>query len=76
MLSRSTRAPHQLHEENALHSRPPPSHLAKTPARQPLAGPSKQGLTTGGKGLLTTAKGGRVLGAKDANGGRTPAPGE
>ncbi|GAA6034478.1 hypothetical protein JCM8097_005349 [Rhodosporidiobolus ruineniae] len=49
-----------------------PHHLpTKTPARalpgKSVAGPAP---TTGGKGLLHTAKGGRVLGAKDRNGGQ------
>jgi hypothetical protein len=68
MLSRSQRS--NLNQENPQ-LRPPNSlHPTKTPARQPLAGPSKPGLT-GGKGLQTTAKAaGRVLGAKDGNKGK------
>lgn len=74
MLSRSQRNP-VLSEENAVHSRAGPSHFTKTPARQ--GGPLKSaGLTTGGKGMLTTNKSSRVLGQKDANAGRTPAPGK
>lgn len=44
---------------------------SKTPLRQQAAaGPSKPGLTAG-KGLGGTAKGGRVLGDKDGNKGKT-----
>ncbi|BGP17110.1 hypothetical protein JCM10213_003889 [Rhodosporidiobolus nylandii] len=73
MLARSHGLRLDHNQENpgaaALHHH----HLpAKTPARagKGVAGPAP---TTGGKALLNTGKGGRVLGAKDRNGGKRDA---
>ncbi|GAA5956140.1 hypothetical protein JCM21900_002607 [Sporobolomyces salmonicolor] len=75
MLARTHRLDHN--QENP-HTLPYQSHHpTKTPARQPLAGPSGKAAApvTGGKGLLhTTGRTGRVLGAKDRNQAKSGAP--